>query len=69
MTRGINNCIADDENFSKEILKAFLRYKKCDWGEMCQEDKEMNDEAVRSENDRILAAYETSKGKVYTITE
>lgn len=69
MTRGICNCIGNDENFGKEILKAFLRYKKCDWGEMCQEDKDMNNEAIRNGNDRILAAYETSKGKIYIITE
>ena len=29
----------------------------------------MNDEAVRSGNNRILASYETSKGKIYIITE
>lgn len=36
---------------------------------MCEEDKQMNDEAVRSGNNRILASYETSKGKIYIITE
>ena len=36
---------------------------------MCEEDKQMNDEAIKSGNDRILAAYETSKGNIYIITE
>lgn len=69
MTRGINEEMSSDEDFEKEVLKAFSRYLKKDWGEMCEEDKQMNDEAVRSGNNRILASYETSKGKIYIITE
>ena len=69
MTRGINEEMSNDENFEKEVLKAFSRYLKKDWGEMCEEDKQMNDEAVSSGNNRILASYETSKGNIYIITE
>lgn len=69
MTRGINEKMSSDESFVKEVLNALSRYLKKDWGEMCEEDKQMNDEAVRSGNDRILAAYETSEGKIYIITE
>lgn len=29
----------------------------------------MNDEAIKNGNDRVLAAYETSQGKIYIITE
>ena len=64
MTRGINEEILSDKNFSKEVLKAFSRYLKKDWGEMCEEDKQMNDEAIKSGNDRILASYETTKGNI-----
>lgn len=69
MTTTINNCILDDKNFAKEVVKAFSRYIKQDWGDMCDEDKEMNNQAVKNGNDRILAAYETSLGKIYIITE
>ncbi len=69
MTRVINDCIADDQIFTKEVLKAMLRYKNHDWGEMSEEDKKLNDEALRNATDRILAAYETSQGKIYIITE
>lgn len=69
MTRGINDTIADSTKFSKEILKCLARYKNHDWGEMCEEDKALNDEAVSSGESRILAAYKTSEGKVYIITE
>lgn len=69
MTRGINDTIAESSDFAKEITTAFERYINCDWGEMCQEDLEMNNAAVENGNDRILAAYETSQGKIYIITE
>ena len=38
-------------------------------GEMCEEDKQMNDEAIKNGNDRIFGEYETSQGKIYIITE
>ena len=74
MTRGIADSIEADKNFSTEINKAFTRYLNQDWGDMCEEDKKLNDEAVELENDlevgsRILAAYNTTKGKVYIVTE
>ena len=36
---------------------------------MYDEGKETNDNALRNGNDRILAAYNTSEGKIYIITE
>ena len=59
MTKAINEKMANDGTIEKEVLKAFSRYLKNDWGEMCEEDKQMNDEAIKSGNDRILASYET----------
>lgn len=69
MTQGINNEVAKNEKFAKEISVCLKRYITCDWGEMCNEDKETNDNALRNGNDRILAAYDTSEGKIYIITE
>lgn len=69
MTQGINNEVAKNEKFAEEISVCLKRYITCDWGEMCNEDKEMNDNALRNGNDRILAAYDTPEGKIYIITE
>ena len=69
ITRAMNERMLNDESFRDEVLKAFSRYLKMDWGEMCEEDKQMNDEAIKNGNDRILSAYETSEGKIYIITE
>ena len=46
-----------------------MKYINCDWGDTCKEDVELNDNAVENNNDRILAVYETSQGKIFIITE
>jgi hypothetical protein len=69
MTRAIADLTAEDDSFANEITSAFNRYTDCNWGDMCVSDKQLNDNAIENGEDRILAAYETSKGKVYIITE
>ena len=53
----------------KELLDALGRYTKCDWGDIPEEDKALNDEAVRVGDGRTLAAYNTSKGEIWIITD
>jgi hypothetical protein len=55
---------------SAETPLVFLRrHMTGDWGDLCDEDKRLNDRAVE-EGTRILSAYLTSKGeKVWLITE
>ena len=55
---------------SGESPSAFLnRHVTGDWGDVCDEDKLANDEALK-DGSRILSAYETSKGeKLWAITE
>ena len=69
LTNGINIEIGDSNIFAKEIMKCIGRYRRKDWGELPEEDKELNEKAIQNGNDRILAAYQTSKGKIYIITE
>ena len=38
-------------------------------GITCEEDAEMNTEAVNNGDDRILAVYKTCKGNIWIITE
>ena len=52
-----------------EILSLVTRHVNGDWGELCDEDKQMNEEAVR-DGERILSKYTASTGdSVYVITE
>jgi len=55
---------------SGESPAPFLaRHVAGDWGEVCQDDKCLNDEAVK-DGTRIISAYRTAKGeKLWIITE
>ena len=69
MTRGIASRIKNDSSFSKFIFEAVARYLTCDWGELCKEDKAMNDSAVKNNDDRIVARYSCESESSYIITE
>lgn len=68
VTCGVNEAICESEQFSKDVLRSFVRYSCCDWGEMCNEDIETNNYALKN-GGRIFASYETCKGKIWIITE
>jgi hypothetical protein len=58
--------ITDAEQTPFEFL---LPHMHGNWGELCKEDKELNDLAVH-QGDRILSAYRTGKNvKIWIITE
>ena len=70
MTATINNAIADNEQFAKDIVRAVQMYTQADFSDMeYQEDIDMNYEAIKTGNDRIFATYNTCEGKIYIITE
>lgn len=55
---------------SGELPTKFLqRHTRCDWGDLCDQDKQANDAALE-EGTRIFSAYHTGVGeKVWVITE
>jgi hypothetical protein len=59
----VNNTI-----FAGEVAYAVSCFFKHDWGDACKSDCLLNDEALVN-GDRIVALYNTSKGKVFIITE
>lgn len=69
MTSGISHLMQESRDFANEINKAFVKYSNGDWGETCKSDKKMNDEALESGKDRIVAKYETIRGDILIITE
>lgn len=72
-TAGIAHESKNDPTFAHNVRAIFNRYTKCDWGDLCDDDKQANDNAVNSNDDRIVASYnvESKNGtkKVYVITE
>ena len=70
ITRGLNNLIENSENLRNELNGALSRYFNCDWGDTCEDDKVLNDAAVKNNNDRIVAKYVLSNDiKIFIITE
>lgn len=60
--------LLESKLFSIEIFKAMERFCNKDWGEMDEEDKASNEQAL-IEGSRIMGAYQTCKGKIWIITE
>lgn len=63
-------------NASNQTALPFLqRHQSGDWGEVCEEDKKLNDESIAHEGNedkqqRVLSCYRTSKNeRLWIITE
>lgn len=70
MTCGIARlCEEKGKKFTEAVHNSFRRYVRKDWGELDDEDIQMNDNAFKSGEDRIFASYETEFGKIWIITE
>lgn len=69
-TTRIADRIREDREFNHFVFDSLERYKNCDWGDLDEEDKMMNDEALKC-GDRLLAAYENAEKdwKIWIITE
>lgn len=69
VTKSINNYMVADIVFTREIADALKRYANKDWGNLDSEDKKFNDNALNYPEDLyLLGAYDTSKGKIWIIT-
>ena len=68
MTRGVHIKIKEDVDFAIGVLDAFERYQRCDFGDLCEEDKTENEQALKNGN-RIFAVYNIGNEKIWIITE
>lgn len=59
-TNRINDKIEQDNEFKKFVEESLARYTSSDWGDTCNEDVKMNNDAIRN-GDRILAVYTQKK--------
>ncbi len=63
-TPGVLDAVPRDE-----LMNAFYRHLYCDWGDISEQDKRMNDNALKH-GERLLSAYRSSGGtKFWIITE
>lgn len=69
VTHGINEVMTENSRFAAEVNLSLQRYAVKDWGCLCDEDKQTNEDALKYPDDLyLLAAYQTCKGKIYIIT-
>lgn len=71
-TRGVANLMSDDPVFSDFTRRSLRRFISGDWGEMCESDKQQNEDALKHHDNRIFAAYENAEHaawKLRIITE
>ncbi len=61
ITRGAADVLSQDE-----IHHAIYRHTVGDWGDVCREDWELNNEAVR-DGFRVLSSFRSEKGKTFWI--
>ncbi len=70
MTMGVADKIDEDPIFGLFVVKSLERYKQCDWGDTCEEDKKSNDDDLKNDG-RILAVYiqPETETTIWIITE
>jgi len=68
-TRGVNDQVADNTDFAKFVSNCLKRHAAGDWGDLCQEDRAANSQAL-IHGGRLLSAYEhNGLPKIWVITE
>jgi len=67
-TRGVNDRVAVDTPFSLFVLDSLRRHAKCDWGDLCNQDKKENDLSL-DRHLRLLSSYQHNDWKIWIITE
>ena len=70
-TRGVATLEEANLEFAIFVCHALSRHMIGDWGDLCEEDKQLNDASLHDDG-RILSAYEYPKNpdwKIWIITE
>lgn len=70
-TAGVANLMEENPDFKAFCFDRLLRHIDGDWGDLCEEDKETNEEAVTA-GERIFSSYENPDNKskkIWIITE
>lgn len=69
VTNGINQAMTESNQFKQEVLFALENFSNKNWGILCEEDVQVNEDALQYPDDLYLfGAYQTCKGKIYIIT-
>lgn len=70
--RGVASLMQEKPGFNRFAKQSLERYLNADWGEMCESDKQQNEDALKNHDNRIFASYENAahpRWKLWIITE
>lgn len=56
-TASVDYLRKENSDFNRFVMKCLDRYLNNDWGDLTSSDKKINDDAVESGDDRIMAVY------------
>ena len=70
VTKAIDERMKSSEFFKSFVMRSLTRHIDCDWGDLCEEDKETNDKSVEN-GGRLFSSYiyGGDKEKIWIITE
>jgi len=68
-TKAVYETGKENATFYRQVMESLAKYMQCDWGDSGIDDSARNDRAVKKKDDRIVASYETTEGKLFIITE
>lgn len=72
VTRGVHEMMQTNQTFKHFVERSLGRHANADWGDLCEEDSALNDEALTSGEDRLFSSYTFDKKndiRIWIITE
>lgn len=69
VTRGIAAKISENELFAKQVVYFHGLYLQKDWGDVPEDDVEMNDINAEMGIGSLMGAYNTCEGRIWIMTE
>lgn len=69
MTSRIAERIEENEKFAKQVTYFFGLYLQKDWGDISDDDAELNNFHVLSDTGSLMGVYNTCEGTIWIMTE
>lgn len=72
VTNAVEEKMESNEFFSNFVIKSLARHIECDWGDLCEEDKALNEQALKNGDARLFSSYifdRQTDEKIWIITE
>lgn len=69
LTKGVHELCDENDDFKSFVCSCFGKHMRGDWGDLCDEDKEMNEWSLKH-GERLLSKYDFNDDiSIYIITE